>query len=98
MLIWKRAGRIGSFSPGSILSVISVFPIKLPALRERPEVHSPFGDSLPRALQTEDWPIHVPVISKDALQALITNDGQAMCVNLKTQIERAVIIASGRTD
>lgn len=74
---------------------LSVFPIHVPALRERRE------DIHPLVVHFIDYYKQrtgrfVSGISKDALQALISYDWPGNVRELENAIERAVIIASGR--
>src|SRR5207302_9652562 len=74
---------------------LSVFPIHLPALRERRE------DIHPLVVHFIDYYKQrtgrfVSGISKDALEALTTYDWPGNVRELENAIERAVIIASGR--
>lgn len=74
---------------------LSVFPIQLPALRERRE------DIHPLVIHFVDYykqrtNRYVSGISKSALKALVTYDWPGNVRELENAIERAVIIASGR--
>src|SRR5687767_1554856 len=90
----KRAVELGSFRQ-DLFSRLSVFPIKLPSLRERPEdIHPLVIHFLEHYKQETNR--FVSGISKDALQALITYDWPGNVRELENSIERAVIIASGR--
>src|SRR6267142_1090366 len=74
---------------------LSVFPIVLPPLRERPEdIHPLVIHFLEHYKQKTGR--FVSGISKDALQALITYEWLGNVRELENAIERAVIIASGR--
>jgi len=90
----KRAVELGSFRQ-DLFYRLSVFPIKLPPLRERPQ------DIHPLVIHFIEHYKHktgrfISGISKDALQALITYDWPGNVRELENAIERAVIIASGR--
>ena len=90
----KRAVELGSFRQ-DLFYRLSVFPIKLPPLRERPEdIHPLVIHFLEHYKQKTGR--FIPGISKDALQALITYDWPGNVRELENAIERAVIIASGR--
>lgn len=74
---------------------LSVFPIQLPALRDRPEdVHLLVIHFLEHYKQRTGR--FVSGISKDALRALISYDWPGNVRELENAIERAVIIAAGR--
>src|SRR6266542_6416600 len=74
---------------------LSVFPIGLPPLRERPQdIHPLVIHFLEHYKQKTGR--FISGISKDALQALITHDWPGNVRELENAIERAVIIASGR--
>ena len=74
---------------------LSVFPISLPALRERPEdIHLLVIHFLEHYKQRTGR--FVSGISKTALQALVTYDWPGNVRELENAIERAVIIAAGR--
>src|ERR1700704_4232310 len=74
---------------------LSVFPIGLPPLRERPEdIHPLVIHFLEHYKQKTGR--FISGISKDALQALITYEWPGNVRELENAIERAVIIASGR--
>ncbi len=74
---------------------LSVFPITVPPLRERPEdIHPLVIHFLEHYKQKTGR--FVSGISKDALQALMTNQWPGNVRELENAIERAVIIASGR--
>jgi DNA-binding NtrC family response regulator len=90
----ERAVEIGSFRR-DLFYRLSVFPITLPPLRERP------GDIHPLVihfleLYKQKTGRFVGGISKDALQALINYGWPGNVRELENAIERAVIIASGR--
>src|SRR5437016_2048825 len=74
---------------------LSVFPIQLPALRERPEdIHLLVIHFLEHYKQRTGR--FVSGISKTALRALISYDWPGNVRELENAIERAVIIAAGR--
>jgi len=74
---------------------LSVFPIQLPALRERPEdIHLLVIHFLEHYKQRTGR--FVSGISKAALRALISYDWPGNVRELENAIERAVIIAAGR--
>jgi transcriptional regulator with GAF, ATPase, and Fis domain len=90
----KRAVDLGTFRQ-DLFYRLSVFPIKLPPLRERPEdIHPLVIHFLEHYKQKTGR--FISGISKDALQALITYDWPGNVRELENAIERAVIIASGR--
>jgi len=90
----KRAVDLGSFRQ-DLFYRLSVFPITLPPLRERPEdIHPLVIHFLEHYKQKTGR--YIPGISKDALQALITYEWPGNVRELENAIERAVIIASGR--
>ena len=90
----KRAVELGGFRQ-DLFYRLSVFPIKLPSLRERPEdIHPLVIHFLEHYKQKTGR--FISGISKDALQALITYDWPGNVRELENAIERAVIIASGR--
>jgi transcriptional regulator with GAF, ATPase, and Fis domain len=90
----KRAVELGSFRQ-DLFYRLSVFPIKLPPLRERPEdIHPLVIHFLEHYKQKTGR--FISGISKAALQALITYDWPGNVRELENAIERAVIIASGR--
>jgi transcriptional regulator with GAF, ATPase, and Fis domain len=90
----KRAVDLGSFRQ-DLFYRLSVFPIKLPPLRERPEdIHPLVIHFLEHYKQKTGR--FISGISKDALQAFITYDWPGNVRELENAIERAVIIASGR--
>ncbi|HEV8168931.1 MAG TPA: sigma 54-interacting transcriptional regulator [Pyrinomonadaceae bacterium] len=90
----KRAVELGSFRQ-DLFYRLSVFPIKLPSLRERPEdIHPLVIHFLEHYKQKTGR--FISGMSKDALQALITYDWPGNVRELENAIERAVIIASGR--
>ena len=74
---------------------LSVFPITLPPLRERPEdIHLLVFHFL--ELYKEKTGRFVPGISSDALRAMVNYEWSGNVRELENAIERAVIIASGR--
>jgi transcriptional regulator with GAF, ATPase, and Fis domain len=74
---------------------LSVFPIRLPSLRERREdIHPLVIHFLEHYKQRTNR--FVSGISKDALRALISYDWPGNVRELENAIERAVIIAAGR--
>ncbi|HEU4433695.1 MAG TPA: sigma-54-dependent Fis family transcriptional regulator [Pyrinomonadaceae bacterium] len=90
----KRAVELGTFRQ-DLFYRLSVFPIKLPPLRDRPQ------DIHPLVIHFIEHYKHktgrfISGISKDALQAMITYDWPGNVRELENAIERAVIIASGR--
>jgi DNA-binding NtrC family response regulator len=90
----KRAVELGTFRQ-DLFYRLSVFPITLPPLRERPEdIHPLVIHFLEHYKQKTGR--FITGISKDALQALITYDWPGNVRELENAIERAVIIASGR--
>ena len=74
---------------------LSVFPIHLPALRERPEDIHPLVIHF-LELYKQRTGRFVSGISKDALQALVNYEWPGNVRELENAIERAVIIATGR--
>jgi DNA-binding NtrC family response regulator len=75
---------------------LSVFPIRLPPLRERQsDIHPLVIHFLERYKQKTGR--NVTGLAKDALHALIAYDWPGNVRELENAIERAVIIASGRT-
>jgi DNA-binding NtrC family response regulator len=90
----KRAVELGRFRQ-DLYYRLSVFPIELPPLRERPEdVHTLVIHFL--ELYKQRTGRFISGISKDALQALMTYQWPGNVRELENAIERAVIIASGR--
>jgi transcriptional regulator with GAF, ATPase, and Fis domain len=90
----KRAVDLGTFRQ-DLFYRLSVFPIKLPPLRERPEdIHPLVIHFLEHYKQKTGR--FISGISKDALQAMITYEWPGNVRELENAIERAVIIASGR--
>ena len=90
----KRAVELGSFRQ-DLFYRLSVFPIKLPPLRERPEDIHPLVIHFIEHYKQKTGRF-ISGISKDALQAMITYDWPGNVRELENAIERAVIIASGR--
>ncbi|MGA9997505.1 MAG: sigma 54-interacting transcriptional regulator [Pyrinomonadaceae bacterium] len=74
---------------------LSVFPITLPALRERPEDIHPLVIHFLEHYKKKTGRF-ISGISKDALRALMSYDWPGNVRELENAIERAVIIASGR--
>jgi DNA-binding NtrC family response regulator len=75
---------------------LSVFPIRLPPLRERPEdIHPLVIHFLEHYKQKTGR--FISGISKDALQALVEYEWLGNVRELENAVERAVIIASGRS-
>src|SRR5207302_2063525 len=90
----KRAVDLGRFRQ-DLYYRLSVFPIQLPALRERPEdIHPLVIHFLEHYKQKTGR--FISGISKDALQALMTYEWPGNVRELENAIERAVIIAAGR--
>jgi DNA-binding NtrC family response regulator len=90
----KRAVEEGRFR-SDLYYRLSVFPIQLPPLRERPQdIHPLVIHFLEHYKQKTGR--FVTGISKDALQALMSYDWPGNVRELENAIERAVIIASGR--
>jgi len=90
----KRAVEMGRFRQ-DLYYRLSVFPIVLPPLRERPEdIHPLVIHFLEHYKQKTGR--FVSGISKDSLQALMTYEWPGNVRELENAIERAVIIASGR--
>src|SRR6266851_127376 len=90
----ERATELGTFRR-DLFYRLSVFPIGLPALRERSEdIHPLVIHFLEHYKQKTGR--FISGISKDALQALITYEWPGNVRELENAIERAVIIASGR--
>jgi transcriptional regulator with GAF, ATPase, and Fis domain len=90
----KRAVELGSFRQ-DLFYRLSVFPIKLPSFRERPEDIHPLVIHFIEHYKQKTGRF-ISGISKDALQALITYEWAGNVRELENAIERAVIIASGR--
>src|SRR5215813_4721858 len=90
----KRAVELGSFRQ-DLFYRLSVFPITLPPLRERPEDIHPLAIHFIEHYKQKTGRF-ISGISKDALQALITYHWPGNVRELENAIERAVIIASGR--
>ncbi len=90
----ERAVDLGNFRR-DLFYRLSVFPISLPALRERREdIHPLVIHFLEHYKQRTGR--FVSGISKDALRALVSYDWPGNVRELENAIERAVIIASGR--
>jgi len=90
----KRAVDLGTFRQ-DLFYRLSVFPVTLPPLRERPEdIHPLVIHFLEHYKQKTGR--FISGMSKDALQALITYQWPGNVRELENAIERAVIIASGR--
>lgn len=90
----KRAVELGTFRQ-DLFYRLSVFPIRLPPLRERPQDTHPLVIHFIEHYKQKTGRF-ISGISKDALQALITYDWPGNVRELENAIERAVIIASGR--
>ena len=90
----KRAVELGTFRQ-DLFYRLSVFPIKLPPLRERPQDIHPLVIHFIEHYKQKTGRF-ISGISKDAIQALITYDWPGNVRELENAIERAVIIASGR--
>ena len=90
----ERAVELGTFRR-DLFYRLSVFPIRLPPLRERPEdIHPLVIHFLEHYKQKTGR--FISGISKDALQALVEYDWPGNVRELENAVERAVIIASGR--
>jgi len=90
----ERAVEAGTFRR-DLFYRLSVFPIKLPSLRERREdIHPLVIHFLEHYKQRTSR--FVSGISKEALRALVTYDWPGNVRELENAIERAVIIAAGR--
>jgi transcriptional regulator with GAF, ATPase, and Fis domain len=90
----ERAVETGTFRR-DLFYRLSVFPIRLPPLRERPEdIHPLVIHFLEHYKQKTGR--FISGISKDALSALVEYDWPGNVRELENAIERAVIIASGR--
>jgi transcriptional regulator with GAF, ATPase, and Fis domain len=90
----ERAVEAGTFRR-DLYYRLSVFPIVLPPLRERPEDIHPLVIHFIEHYKQKTGRF-ISGISKDALQALITYEWLGNVRELENAIERAVIIASGR--
>ena len=90
----KRAVELGTFRQ-DLFYRLSVFPITLPPLRDRPEDIHPLVIHFIEHYKQKTGRF-TSGISKDALQALITYEWPGNVRELENAIERAVIIASGR--
>ncbi len=90
----ERAVELGTFRR-DLFYRLSVFPIRLPALRERAgDIHPLVIHFLEHYKQKTGR--FISGISRPALQALITYEWPGNVRELENAIERAVIIASGR--
>ena len=90
----ERAVETGAFRR-DLFYRLSVFPIRLPPLRERPEdIHPLVIHFLEHYKQKTGR--FISGISKDALHALVEYGWPGNVRELENAIERAVIIASGR--
>ncbi|HUQ31371.1 MAG TPA: sigma 54-interacting transcriptional regulator [Pyrinomonadaceae bacterium] len=90
----ERAVETGTFRR-DLFYRLSVFPIRLPPLRERPQdIHPLVIHFLEHYKQKTGR--FISGISKDALSALIEYEWPGNVRELENAIERAVIIASGR--
>ena len=89
----RASGRRGYVSPRSFYR-LSVFPISLPSLRERRDIHPLVIHFLEHYKQRTSR--FVSGISKEALRALVTYNWPGNVRELENAIERAVIIAAGR--
>ena len=90
----ERAVELGSFRR-DLFYRLSVFPIQLPSLRERPEDIHPLVIHFLEYYKQKTGRF-VSGISRDALAALMSYDWPGNVRELENAIERAVIIASGR--
>jgi two-component system, NtrC family, response regulator AtoC len=90
----ERAVEAGTFRR-DLYYRLSVFPIVLPPLRERPQDIHPLVIHFIEHYKQKTGRF-ISGISKDALQALITYEWLGNVRELENAIERAVIIASGR--
>ncbi|MCA1632747.1 MAG: sigma 54-interacting transcriptional regulator [Acidobacteria bacterium] len=90
----ERAAEQGTFRR-DLFYRLSVFPISLPPLRERPgDIHTLVIHFLEHYKQKTGR--FIPGISRRALEALINYDWPGNVRELENAVERAVIIASGR--
>ena len=90
----ERAVEMGKFRR-DLFYRLSVFPIRLPPLRERPgDIHPLVIHFLEHYKQKTGR--FISGISREALQALISYEWPGNVRELENAIERAVIIASGR--
>ncbi|HYG79977.1 MAG TPA: sigma 54-interacting transcriptional regulator, partial [Pyrinomonadaceae bacterium] len=90
----ERAVETGTFRR-DLFYRLSVFPIRLPPLRERPEdIHPLVIHFLEHYKQKTGR--FISGISKDALSALVEYEWPGNVRELENAVERAVIIASGR--
>jgi transcriptional regulator with GAF, ATPase, and Fis domain len=90
----ERAVELGTFRR-DLFYRLSVFPIRLPPLRERPEDIHPLVIHFLEYYKQKTGRF-ISGISKDALEALVEYDWPGNVRELENAIERAVIIASGR--
>lgn len=90
----ERAVELGQFRR-DLYYRLSVFPLILPPLRERPEDIHPLVIHF-LELYKQKTGRFISGISKEALRALINYDWLGNVRELENAIERAVIIASGR--
>src|SRR4029078_11358115 len=90
----KRAVELGGVRQ-DLYYRLSVFPIRLPSLRERPEDIHPLVIHFIEHYKQKTGRF-ISGISKDALQALITYEWPGNVRELENAIDRAVSIASGR--
>jgi transcriptional regulator with GAF, ATPase, and Fis domain len=90
----ERAVELGTFRR-DLFYRLSVFPIRLPPLRERPEDIHPLVIHFLEYYKQKTGRF-ISGISKDALQALVEYDWPGNVRELENAVERAVIIASGR--
>jgi DNA-binding NtrC family response regulator len=91
----ERAVELGTFRR-DLYYRLSVFPIRLPPLRDRPEdIHPLVIHFLEHYKQKTGR--FISGISKDALEALVDYDWPGNVRELENAIERAIIIASGRS-
>nr|MBA3239775.1 sigma-54-dependent Fis family transcriptional regulator [Acidobacteriota bacterium] len=90
----ERAAERGTFRR-DLFYRLSVFPISLPPLRERPgDIHTLVIHFLEHYKQKTGR--FIPGISRRALEALINYEWPGNVRELENAVERAVIIASGR--
>src|SRR5947209_18150925 len=90
----ERAVEMGTFRR-DLFYRLSVFPIRLPPLRERPEDIHPLVIHFLEYYKQKTGRF-VAGISKDALSAMVSYDSPGHVRELENAIERAIIIASGR--
>jgi two-component system response regulator AtoC len=91
----ERAVELGTFRR-DLFYRLSVFPVRLPPLRERPEDIHPLVIHFIEYYKQKTGRF-ISGISKDALQALVEYEWPGNVRELENAIERAVIIASGRS-